>query len=694
MLASEVAPRALPSERVCDGVCLYFALWTLCCHAVVAAGGTLVALIVLYAVALAVVLALRFRFGAGGAEPAWVLPAEPRPSRPRPAVWRWILPVAGVAIGLGIASSFARSGDVVRLWWQSVALLGVAAAAILLRDKPRASPPRSGPRLEGLLWLLAFACATVTLVSHRPDGDDAFYVNLAVAAADRPHWALLSTDTLHGIPGLSLQLPIYRVHSYELWNGALSYLSGIPAIYCFHWLSAAVAALLVPFAYARLLRLLTPRQWLWGVAAVILVLVAAGETHRWYGNFAFVRMWQGKSILLSVFLPLIYAYGLRFALRPTRRGWLLLAAAQIAAVGCSSTAIWVAPMSAFLALVCGLRPSWRSLRIFAAGALASAYVLLTGWLMKSGAEEVFGLASPDRGGPGDELGQALEIVLGDGRLQLFALAAVLVAWAVCARGLARRFALILPLAVLLFVLNPYFDRWLTVNLTGPSYWRTLWALPIPLLMAWVLTSPLRLDRARWRWAARVACLLLLATYTVWIPRYGGLSSENRVRLGRPELKVPQPAYRWAAALNRAVPPGSYVVAPPMISAWVATFHHHAYALRVRRYLRSKMFDDPDNLRRRRDMIAYVAGTGSKDFSKQFRRGLELYDVSGVCLRTLDQADEARTILRAAGFRRNAKGPRYEIWVRSPSVETPNIDGATAISYHYYDVASETRRPSR
>ena len=78
----------------------------------------------------------------------------------------------------------------------------------------------------------------------------------------------------------------------------------------------------MPLAYAKLFRLLTPRWWLWSVGVLIVILVAAGETHRWYGNFAFVRIWQGKAVFLSVALPLIYAYGLRFAVQPTMRGWI------------------------------------------------------------------------------------------------------------------------------------------------------------------------------------------------------------------------------------------------------------------------------------------------------------------------------------------------------------------------------------
>ena len=142
--------------------------------------------------------------------------------------------------------------------------------------------------------------------------------------------ALLARDTMHGIPGLKLLDPVYRVHSYELWNGMLAYLTGIPAIYWFHWVSASTAAVLVALAHARLLRLVMPRLWPWAVVTVLFVVIAVGETHRWYGNFAFVRLWQGKAIFLYVFAPLVAAYAIEFALRPSRRGWLLLASAQIA----------------------------------------------------------------------------------------------------------------------------------------------------------------------------------------------------------------------------------------------------------------------------------------------------------------------------------------------------------------------------
>ena len=101
-----------------------------------------------------------------------------------------------------IMASFAARPDVLLLWWSAVILLGSRPPSSA--GTRRRSRRRVEPGLEMLLWLLAAAGVVLTLISHRPDADDAFYVNVAVAAADAPGRALLSVDTMHGIPGLPL----------------------------------------------------------------------------------------------------------------------------------------------------------------------------------------------------------------------------------------------------------------------------------------------------------------------------------------------------------------------------------------------------------------------------------------------------------------------------------------------------------
>ena len=483
-------PSAPWSDRLCDGSVAVFGLWTVCCHTVVASGGGLHRLLAVAAVVGVAALALWRGLRGRAAEAEPVEPAEPEP-RGR-AFAR--LQIAGLACGIAaIGGASLWNEGPFGLWWSTVAVLGAAALFFLLLEPPLARAPVRGRGPEAALWAVAALCVLVALVTHRPDLDDSFYVNVAVSAADRPGEPLFAGDTMLGLEGLPLHMPAHRVHSYELWNGALSYLTGIPAIYCFHVISALVAAMLLACAHAKLFRLLVPRVWPWALFTLVVVLVAVGETHRWYGNFGLVRMWQGKAIYLFVFMPLVYAYAIGFALSPSVTRWLFLALAQAAALGCSSTAIWAAPAGAWIAMASVLRPSPRGLATLALGALSSLYVLGVGLGLRG---EIQDLVAPmlKTYAPGAQLASALEQALGEGLLAVFALVSLATAWACCPRGLGQRFAIAAPLAVALVLLNPYWDGWVAANLTGPSYWRSMWSLPVPILLTLVLIAPLHLVR--------------------------------------------------------------------------------------------------------------------------------------------------------------------------------------------------------
>jgi hypothetical protein len=674
--ATPATTRSPAGDRVCDAAILAFALWTVCAHVVVAAGGGLVGLILLYAVTLIAAGAAWARTWGRPAPPRPGVAAFPDPTRPR----RWgdaLLSTAVVTAGLVILASFARRPDMLRLWWSALLLLGGFAVVVLRRDTPEIPPPQSSRGREGLLWGLAVACAVLTLVAHRPDADDAFYVNVAVAAVGAPGRALLSGDTLVGIEGLPIYLPVYRVHSYELWNGALAYLTGVPPIYAFHWISAGIGALLAPLAHAKLLRVLTPRWWLWSVGVVVVVLVATGETHRSYGNFAFVRMWHGKALFLSVVLPMIYAYALRFAVQPTIRGWVLLGASQIAAVGCTSSALWAAPLSALVGLAAAFRLSRGSLRVAAVGVLGSAYVIVQAGLVRVRLADIRASWSAPGGEPGPQLLTAFVTTLGDSRLLLLGLGTLLVAGAVSAPGLARRFAVVCPLVLLVGLLNPYVAGWASLNLTGPSYWRSMWALPLPILMALVFTSPLRAWPSR-PLRGRLLCVGLVTAFALLVPRYSSLSAANGVHLGWPALKVPAGPYRWAALVNRSVPPGSQVAVPPAIDPWIGTFHPHAYPLVVRHYLWSQPGAKSDDTQRRWWLQQALAAPELVDGApRQFRDDLDRFQVEAVCLANSPRADTARAILAGTGFRRTVRDDDYELWVRSAAIARPAALAVTA-----------------
>ena len=663
------------SERLCNGVCLVFAAWTICAHGVVAMGGSLRVLVGLFAIGLALYgVFARMRSPAvradwsdldGGGDP-------PRTS----LVARWAGRSAAVlAVVAGVATVWISHPTLLWLAW--VTTLGLAAVAYLWLDEPRFRAPLRSRGPEIALAALALLCAAYTLALHRPDADDSLYVNLAVGAVDLPQLPLLAHDTMHGLFELPIVLPSYKLHSWELWNGAIALLTGIPAIHVFHLISAALVAAWVPLAHATLFRRLTPAIWPVTTAVLVLVLAVAGDTHRWYGNFAFVRMWQGKGLLLFVFMPLIYAYGLRFARRGDTRSWILLAAAQIAALGCTANALWAAPAAALAALVCALPPNGSGLRRLAFGALASTYLIGAGLLLKVGttagvaalaepSHPIWG-AAPVSEGVRTPLRIALVTVLGESRLYAVGVSSSLLAWLACPAGPARRFAIGVPLAVAVVLLNPLLADRMIESVTGPLYWRTLWALPVPILITLVVVAPLRRSGR----VGQLGCLALVLAFAVGVPEVRGFGVENRIEVAWPRLKV-GPGYRWAESLGRLAP-REIVVAPPGVSLWAPTLHDHAYPLIVRHYLstqRERLGEA--SVRERFAMTHFVDGTARDPASAEiFERGLDAYGVQAAMLRISGTTPVAREILRRRGFRRQLQTTEMEIWVRQPSRGEPS-----------------------
>lgn len=653
------AKETLPlSERIVLGVCTGFALWTLCSNAVVAAGGRLTTVIGLFALAGTATGIVAFRFRDLG-HPAAVDVPEQTAREPLNRTQQ-----AAFVTAFGGAAIFSSLLGPIALWALLVVALAVAAWLWIWPETPAMTRPASHPGLEIGLFALGFACALYALVVHRPDADDAFYINIAVAAVDHPDLPLLARDTLHGRFDLPIHYAAYRLHSYELWNAAVSWGTGIPAIRIFHWGAAAVGAFLVPLAFAALFRRLTPRHWLWATLALVIVLAAPGETHRWYGNFSFVRIWQGKGIFLFVFLPLIWLAGIRFALQPNPRRWLALAAAQIAALGCSATALWAAPVAALVAMSAASSPNLRGVRILGIGALASTYLVGAGLIVKSSMVASIPELSQTFA-PGEHFQHALYKAFGHDRLYVFALGTIFIAWAAApANSLARRFAVAAPLAVTLILFNPFLDSFVRTNITGASYWRSTWALPAPLLMTLVLIAPLRLAPRLGTKSAQALTAIAIALFAIAIPRYTGFSQRNGVSISSPTLKVPT-AHRWAARLNQ-IAPRRPVVAPAVVSTWIPTFHDHAYPMTVRIYLnplRDRIGETA--FRDRNIMTRFADGHADEpDAAEIFERGLDLYEIEAVCLMRGATLETARKILRRAGFSPKIRDARAEIWARS------------------------------
>ncbi|HSF14180.1 MAG TPA: DUF6077 domain-containing protein [Vicinamibacteria bacterium] len=661
------------ADRLVDAACLVFAAWTILCHGVVFAGQSL---IVLIGIALAAAVSAGAVLSVRALRAICTRRSGDEPSRPAEGAplavtgfaasdVTWLVALAAVFV----APVVSRSLNVA--WWVVLIYL----ALLLVRGGRSASPaaPETSCHRgsQALVWLLAVGAVVVTLTAQRPDMDDAYYIGVAVGAADAPNEPLLATDSLHGIPGLPLLLSVYRVQSLELAWGALAYLTGVPAITWSHLAFPALAAVLVVLAYARLLKHLIPDRWAIGLVVVVLIFVVVGETHRWYSNFAFVRLQQGKGIFLSVMVPLLVAYALEYSARPGRSRWLRLAAASVASVGLTVTALWIVPLVAGLGLVCGLTFTRRGAIVAAGGALTSLYPVLLALGLSRTTTDRLSVVYPSVKGSHELITGAVHAVLGDSMVALLSAVALLTAWRFVAAGTARRFCILFPLGLVLLLFNPYTASTLARRITSePTFWRGFWLIPLPAFLAVTLTAPLRLRGTAWRLGVGIASTtaLLLASLGL-APRIYVLSKANGTAVAPFELKVPRD-YRAAAALVRHVRPGASVIAPLRVTPWLTTFHHHPYPLVVRPdYLKSyvKELGQREVTRRMTLTSAVTPRIGRALDVGSFMNGVATYDVKGVCLpRGLPWGDEYAKALARAGFESVYRDDRDDVWVdRAP-----------------------------
>ena len=660
-----------------DSLCLAFAGWTLLCHAVVFSHGSLLDLLWLVgaaALVLAVVAAALLRGRSPGKWWTGVC-GDSALCHEFDADSAVSFESGSRALCVGLAAVAITGYAMNSYWafWLAIAAYALVALAISWARPIRVTPAGVHRRDERILWLLCGLAALLTLVAHRPDIDDTFYQNLAVGIADFPEQALLEFDTMLGIPDLPIHRPVYRVHSLEIWVGGLSFASGFAAIAISHWWVAGVAGFLVPIAFAQLFRLSGERRWLWGVVAALLFLVFEGSQHAGYGNLAFVRLHQGKGIFLSVLAPLLLAYGLRFACRPTLLHWILLAALQIAAIGTNATALWVAPVLASLGLAAGWRPNARSSLVLGAGVLASAYPVGMGLALRSGMQAV-----TRRGEPLDlEQGihlieQSIEAVLGPGAQCLSLMAVMLLAWPLATSPAARRWVATTLGCFSLLLLNPFLVEWVSDHVTSRvAYWRILWLVPLPALVGLVAIRCRQLGdlpRAP-RHTGPLAYAGALALLLTWVPTNTTLSERNHTQLDLPRLKVPAGEYAGATLVNLHAPARSHILAPPEVSLWMTTQHHHAYPLLHRPvYMASTnyVWMDERDVNRREGLMNYVGGRiWHHSVREVFKTAFDVYGLGGVCLSTrAEWLPEMRAALASGGFEKAATAPGYELWLRS------------------------------
>jgi hypothetical protein len=669
-----------PPELLTDALVFGYALWTVACHAVVLLEGTpriaLTGAALVAATCFAgVILLLRWRKPWREAylrdleqAPQWAL--VPLTARARLLV---LLSIPLVVVTWYLTRNSWIVWIQVLLGYCAVSIYGLKLGAVSGREDEVSVPGER--RVLVVVFVAAAASAIFTLLAFRPRSDECFYLSVAISVSDYPEQALLKFSTVHGPATAFLPVqhlyPPYRVHSFELLGGYLSYLSGIDAVNIVHFFIAPFFGFFVPLAIARLLKLLTPRYWLGALFIVLSFYLIEGTADRGYANQAFVRLFNGKSVMLTVGVPLLFAYGLRFGAKPSRWRFALLVFTQISALGMSSTGIWLAPAIAMISVLVAIPALRVAPRTMAMALLSSAYVLLMGiWVaaqMGVGGD-ADSASAVDRSANFGLLGYKMRTVLGGERTVIAHLSGVALACVLARNAATWRLFASLGLVMSAVMANPFFVNQVTRFITGlQTYQRIFWLVPVPVALGLWCTGAFHFIRnvARTRLSIFAILMALLAYYWVATERLV-ISHANHA-----QIKIPPRVKMWprnreiAERVCQFAPKGTRVLAPKGISQQLITVHDCGFPLiATMRWMSAPIKEE----RRRNKLVRLVSEVSDIRLNRTewFVEWINKYRITAIVMNDDGIRNRwVRTLIKQTGFEKVEYLRKHHIWVFDP-----------------------------
>lgn len=367
-----------------------------------------------------------------------------------------------------------------------------------------------------LLLALGLGYAITVLFVRRPNQDDVVYFHRALTQLLDLHQPVFLRQTSVDMDAAAFS-PVHLITSYEMLMAMLGHYLGINPLYFYQVIGHTIAAFSVPFVFYWCVRTLGLDRWtaaigaLFGMSFLLLadkssfgvILGAAtslegADPAGWVGFSTLSGyMWQGKPIVLILFLPTALALNYRFLSRgnPTDLVWLTLL--SIAGVGLGNPALYLLPAIsvcswvAFFTLALFERTTreglWKLIRVGMLLAFSLAYPIGILALLKMDIIPKpidIHMLGP-RYMPWKE---ALDYAIGGGAEYLRDVVLMIAVPLLIVRGRTGFFLFFYLCAVWLFCLNPLLARMWMENILAPTYFRLVYLLHLPLLCALIAAA--------------------------------------------------------------------------------------------------------------------------------------------------------------------------------------------------------------
>jgi len=518
-----------------------------------------------------------------------------------------------------------------------------------------------------LLLALGLACSVISLILHRPDADDYYYIPNAI-------FYVQNRDALMG----------YRIHylfsSKQLFSfswatsNPYEYLNALIAVgFCLDFLSVyylimpGISGFMIPIAIFLAIVHFSDdeRSSIVGTLLTVFVLLLLGETHRTFGNFSFVRIFQGKSILLSIGVPLFIGFSIKYFKNPSLLTWTGLLFVSTALLGVSSSTVFILPALAFVLSLSYMRVNinkWKLHTFFLYFASLIYVMMVALYIFIFWRTDIDNTSPANRGWPTTFLGHAeffinhhmpLTPLLTFGSTFLIFL---------LLRGERRKFLVTWVVVSIVVFLNPISSSFLIENVTSANaYWRMFYIYPFPIIVG-ILSSNLftLIKHLSLRNRLYLSFFISILLFGILFLSPTSVFRQANIYIGIPTYKLPIKYFNQAKEIAKIAPPG-VMIAPAPIGGLIAIIDSRFPQIRVREDAELTWLSE-DEAHLRIEASNYVGGEGNDFLSFQRLLSIHSENVRSIVIKKdlLDNNAECKELLAVFGFTNRNDTDEYAV----------------------------------
>lgn len=420
-----------------------------------------------------------------------------------------------------------------------------------------------------IMFTLILLAVLVNLLIYHSDFDDSNFLDLVAQTMRHPQLPPLTFDETLGYINDQFRFAPYRIASYETLIALISDYSKVDLLTVYYQIVPSITAgLTICVAYLFSRAFLSTNRALLSTSIFLLIMLAWGDTSIAYGSRVFVRLYQGKGLLIALTTPITIIAGLMLIQKPTLQRCLALCVAQVVTLGVSSSGLVLVPFTSALVMLCAFNKSntikIKSL-IFVGLSLIYPTILVL-WLkffnhsMVSLSEA--GTYLPINSSLGLNLRSSLTMII------------LLIGFSLTFHKSRIASFPILVFLTIFLIFNPWLSNIITTFSALNMSWRLGWATPLPLFISIALSlciTPLFQLKSLTLSTSHVIYSIGLIAFIIFLSgaRWVITPAENMV-WSRPKVKVPPEYYTTQKILeiiNKNKLSGA-VLATSNVAAWI------------------------------------------------------------------------------------------------------------------------------